>query len=349
MVHKQIIIVGLGLAGSILSWHLLKRNIPFIVIDKPDRFTSSKVAAGIMNPTVFRYLTLSWKAPGVFDEAVRFYRNFELETSQNVLHDITIARILSENEPVKWRSKLFLPGFDQFLEIADAIPHLEKTIDAPYGFGLVKNVAWLDTNSFLNFIRLELNRLGALVEETFIYDTLKIQEQHILYKDIKADKIVFCEGHAVSDNPWFNRLPFRPVKGEVLTLHIPELNTNQLLNKDVFILPLGNDLYRVGSTYDWNFVNDKPTNEARTYLTDKLVRFLRVPFELVDHQSGIRPAIADRRPVTGRHPLFKPLHIFNGLGSKGAMLAPSLAQKFINQLVNELIPDDETDTSRFKF
>ena len=56
------LIIGQGLAGTVLAWNLIQRGRSVIVLDREDESTSSKVAAGLINPITGRYLTKSWRA-----------------------------------------------------------------------------------------------------------------------------------------------------------------------------------------------------------------------------------------------------------------------------------------------
>jgi glycine oxidase len=112
-------------------------------------------------------------------------------------------------------------------------------------------------------------------------------------------------------------------------------------------LPLGNELYRLGSTYDWDDLTEQPTENAKNYLLEKLEAILNFSVTILSHDAGIRPAIADRRPVTGRHPSFSKVFILNGLGAKGVMLAPYVTEQLLNLLNENIAVDPEIDPSRF--
>ena len=74
-------------------------------------------------------------------------------------------------------------------------------------------------------------------------------EYGIEYKGITAKKIIFCEGMHAAINPQFSWLPFVPSKGEILKVKIEDFTNEAILNKQVFIIPLENNTFRVGSTY----------------------------------------------------------------------------------------------------
>lgn len=347
MPSTRFILVGQGIAGSILAYRLLQNNIPFVVIDKSELSSASKVAAGLMNPVVFRYLTLSWKCPKLFHQAEDFYRQFEAETGQAVYHPTNILRVFGQDEPERWKAKIMSPGFDELLDEAIPTQFASGSFLAPYGYGRVKNAAWVDTQKFVSLVRNMLIERSLLIEEQFDHQRLVLENDRVSYENLMADALVFCEGHLATHNPWFQFIPFRPVKGEVLTICVKDLKLDQVVNKDIFILPLGDDLFRVGSTYDWADLSEEPTSQAAETLTKKLKNILLLPFEVVEHQAGIRPAVADRRPVVGKHPIHPQLFIFNGLGAKGAMLAPAFSEDLLLQLLGKKEAESESDPKRF--
>ena len=347
MPSTRFILVGQGIAGSMLAYRLLKNNIPFLVMDKATLSSASKVAAGLMNPIVFRHLTLSWKCPKLFQQAESFYRQFDTETGESVYHPTNILRVFGQHEAERWKAKIMSPGFDELLDEAIPAQYESDAFHAPYGFGRVKNAAWVDTLKFVSFVRNMLRDKFLIIEEEFDYQRLVLENNGLRYENLSADAVIFCEGHLATHNPWFQFIPFRPVKGEVLTIRIKGLKLDQIVNKDVFILPLGDDLFRVGSTYDWADLSEETTPQAVATLTEKLKNFLLLPFEVVEHQAGIRPAVADRRPVVGQHPLHPQLFIFNGLGAKGAMLAPAFSADLCLQLLEKRDTERESDPKRF--
>ena len=75
---------------------------------------------------------------------------------------------------------------------------------------------------------------------------------------------------------------------------------------------------------------------------------LKVPFEITNQQAGIRPTVNDRRPLIGLHPEHPQLAVFNGMGTKGVMLAPFFADQFANFLESATPIDKEVDIARFK-
>jgi glycine oxidase len=77
------------------------------------------------------------------------------------------------------------------------------------------------------------------------------------------------------------------------------------------------------------------------YLTDK-------NYTIINQESGIRPTTRDRRPIIGTHQAFNKLHVFNGLGAKGYLLAPLLAKEFVTHLLTGAPLDPEVVINRIK-
>jgi glycine oxidase len=201
---------------------------------------------------------------------------------------------------------------------------------------------------FLEASREYFKKHNLLVEEIFDHQQLVITDKNIVYKKTSADKLIFCEGYKALENPYFSGLPFKLTKGEVLTIKAPFLKqTEKVINKGVFILPVGDDVYKVGATYEWADLTELPTEKGKAELVDKLKKVLRIPFEIVNHQAGIRPTVNDRRPLIGLHPKHSALAVFNGLGTKGVMLAPYFAQQLYSFLEENKALEEEVDIKRF--
>ena len=194
------------------------------------------------------------------------------------------------------------------------------------GFFLIKN------DSYLN--------------HKFDYANIEFRSEEIVWKNYSAQKIIFCEGYQSINNPYFNWLPFKLTKGEVLTVNFEKLELKHAINKGVFILPYDGD-YKLGATYNWDDLDEIPTEEGRNQLLKKASKFINDEIKVVNHQAGVRPTVIDRRPLLGVHHEHQQLAVFNGLGTKGVMLAPYFAHKMVDLLLkNEVLPN-EVNINRF--
>lgn len=344
MKHFDHIIVGQGLAGSVLALQLEGANKKVLVIDNPSLPSSSKVAAGIWNPIVFKRFTKSWEVDALLPEMFSFYFRMEKKWKIRFLHLRNIAKQFNEEqEKMLWVKKA---RQEMHAYMDEAIyPDHELTQN---DFSLVLNSGNIDVNKFLEATRSEFQNKKSLLPEKFDHALLELNAAGVKYKDYTASSVIFCEGSAVSANPFFNRIPCKPAKGEVLTIRCQGLNLQQIVNKGIFILPLGDNLFKVGATFEWADLSDDPTEKAKQELVEKLDKLLKLPYSIVAHESGIRPSSVDRRPVIGDHPQYPQLKIFNGMGTKAVMLAPYFAQHFIDFMEGRAPLNPEVSTARFK-
>ena len=155
-----------------------------------------------------------------------------------------------------------------------------------------------------------------------------------------------CEGAKALSNPYFNYLPFQPTKGEVLLINIDKDEPDQLLKHRIFLVPQGKGRFWAGATNDWDYPDEKPSQEGRSFLEDRLKDMLSVDFHIDKHQAAIRPTVKDRRPFLGAHPDYPQLFIFNGLGTKGASLGPYFAKQMADLLQQNKPVDPEVDVKR---
>jgi len=162
----------------------------------------------------------------------------------------------------------------------------------------------------------------------------------------EARRMIFCQRFQARENPWFGRLPFDPAKGEILTIRVAGLAERRVIHRGIWLAPLGEDLFRAGATYDRDNLDDRPTAVGRAEICVRLRRFLKRPFEVVDHRAAVRPIVLGRHPVMGRHPDFPQLGIFNGLGSKGALQSPFLAGQFAASFTGEREIEDSVDLQK---
>jgi len=212
------------------------------------------------------------------------------------------------------------------------IKNENKAIKAPFGFGRLSKTGWINTKALLEDYRDMLFRANQLIKERFDYDQLKFVEHGVNYKHISATNVVFCEGFGMRKNPYFKNLLMEEAKGELVTIHAPALKLKNVLKGPVFVQPIANNLYKVGATFNWDDKTSNPTAEAKNELLLKLETMIDVPYEVVAHEAGIRPTVKDRRPLVGVHKEHTQLAILNGLGTRGVLLAPSMAKELYEHL-----------------
>lgn len=328
------LIIGQGLAGTILAHTFLKHDKNIMVVNQTNENSSSKIAAGVYNPVTGMRMVKTWLADDLFDLVPTFYAEIEERLNEFFLVPRLIYKpfinIEQQNDLI---AKSADKEFKKYLSIA------ENSLDTFYkpfvknklGACLLKQAGNLKISPMLDSFQKYLKKENRYIEDVINFDELILQDDFVEWKNIKAKKIIFCEGHQATENPYFDWLSFSLTKGEVLIVKIPDLPEEHMFNKGFFILPRGNHEFYVGSSYGRE-INLIPSENARRMLTEKLDNLLNVSYEVIEHSVGIRPTVKDRRPFLGLHPEFKQIGIFNGLGTKGVTLGPYFATHFYEHL-----------------
>jgi len=338
------IIVGLGLSGLAVAEELEKRNKSFVVFEDNSQ-RSSYVAGGIFNPVILKRFTPAWNAAEQMEKALPFYGSLEEKLKVKLIHEWNIyRRFHSIEEQNDWFVALDKPKLSSFLH-PEIIKNSNPNLNAEFSFGKVLKTGNIATENLLNNYKSYLKEV--LTEERFEYPELKIEQDYFEYRGLRSKKIIFCEGFGLKKNPFFNYLPLRGNKGEYITIHSEELKVDFAIKSSVFLMPLGNNLYKAGATYDHIDKTPEITAGARERLVNELRKLIKCDFEVVDQVAGIRPAVSDRRPLVGSHPEIENMYCCNGFGSRGVLIAPVMANALINNILEKTSLDPEIDLARF--
>lgn len=340
------LIIGQGLAGTALGYRLEKEGKKIMLFDQPSQNQSSRIAAGLYNPVTGRKMVKTWIGELLFPMIEPFYGELEEVTERKFLNSRRIYRpFLSIEEQNEWMGHSCDPTIQPFIQKIFTESQYPELKD-PFGGVLLQMSGWLDLNSLLDAMTDYFE--GRLVEEEFLEEKLTKDSSGWTYDgSIHARNLVFCNGVAAKKSRYFSFLPFAPVKGEILEVE-QDFNPDFIVNRGVFRVPLGENKFRVGSTYTWHDLDEGPTLRARQELLEKLMEVVRVEVkEVTSHKTGIRPATKDRKPFLGKHPSDESVYIFNGFGAKGVSLIPYFSQQMVDYLLYSKPLSKEVDISRY--
>ncbi len=339
------LIIGQGLAGTVFAHHLLKHKKTFLVIDEGNAYTSSKVAAGMFNPISGKRMVLAWKTKELLLLAQNTYKEIENLLATNLYHKQNIYNVFAS---VKEQNDLSIRMDDEkFSAYLNINPILDEGIKQDLGAFEIKESGWVNLKLMIDLFTQYLMQNKQLLCEQFDYSLLKNINNKWHYKNTIADNIIFCEGYKNLHNPYFNWLPFVLCKGEILVIECKNIVQQKIIKKGIYIVPLGNNLYKVGATYQWNDLNEEPSEKGKQFLVEKLNELLHSEYKIVLHHAGIRPTTKDRKAMVGKHPKHVGMYIINGLGTKGTMLAPYLSNEIFEHIEYNKEIDDEINISRF--
>ncbi len=340
------IIVGSGLASIMFAEQLRLHNKSFIVISNRSQ-QASVVASGLYNPVVLKRFTATWNAATHLESALPKYIELEQLLGLKLDYVLPIHRVFNSiKEQNNWFLACDKPILTNFLN-PEIIPNTNSAVKAPFGFGAVNFTGRIDTQLLIEAYREFLLKRNQYIEESFEYKDLIENPEGVVYQSLKAKHIVFTEGFGIHKNPYFKYLPLEGTKGELITIHAPTLKLESILKSSIFVIPMGEDRYLVGSTYEWTDKTNDPTQKAKTELLEKLERLIDCEFEVVNQRAGIRPTVVDRRPLVGQHPNHKNMYVLNGLGTRGVLVAPSMAKALYNSIEKNTSLSKEIDINRF--
>lgn len=345
MKNVDYIVVGLGIAGISFCEQLEQRNLSYIAIDKAENGATFK-SGGVLNPTILKRFTAAWNASEFYPVAVDFFKDISKKLNYEVFLETPIYRILNNTEEQNnWVVASEKVGLRNFLQ-TELVKNPNPEIIAPYGLGRVLGAARIQKDDFLSLYKSYLHSTDRIIDEDFEYDQLFVEDKKMIYKDTTAGRIVFCDGPGALQNKFFPQHAIIPNKGEYLVVHIPNLKLEGLLKGPIYLIPIGNDLYKAGATYNREDATVATTESAREEIETKLQRIISCPYEVVGQTAGVRPTTRDRKPLLGS--LDKNLNVvfFNGLGTHGFLMAPYLAKLLCDNLELGTAIPSEMDIKR---
>jgi glycine/D-amino acid oxidase-like deaminating enzyme len=339
------LIIGQGLCGTWLSYWLQQQGASFLVLDENRGNSSTKVASGIINPVTGRRMAKTWLADELLPFAEHAYAALGKELEATL---ITPCDILD-----------FFSAPDRRLDFEKRAQQFESYLNWPtdehawlhffnysFGYGIVSPAWQADVQTMLQGWRARLLQTDSLLEEKYEPEALQILPDGIRYKNITAERMVFCDGTAAMEHHFFTSLPFAFNKGEALIISAPELPHEFIYKKTSTITPWKDGLFWVGSNYDREYTDDQPSTAFRQQTEQWLKHFLKIPFTVEEHLAALRPTTLERRPFVGFHPNHHQLGIFNGMGTKGVSLAPFFGKQLAENIVQKQPIMAEVDVKR---
>lgn len=342
----EYIIVGFGLAGMAITKELEDNGHSFVVLDNNSQ-VSSRVAAGVFNPVILKRFTPVWNADNQLNHLFPFYSDLKKRLGGDYLTYFNTLKVFKSIEDQNnWFMACDNPLLEKYLnpkilkEEINGIKHFN-------GFGEVKGTGRVFIKKALDDYIDYLKNKNLFLELPFVHNDLKISSNQVVYKNITAQKIIFAEGYGLKENPFFNYLPLTGTKGEMLFIKAPNLKLTEQIKSSLFLLPLTNDTYWVGATFNWSDKTTNPTQKAKDEMLEKLDSMITVPYKVISQFGGIRPTVKDRRPLVGRHPKHNNLIVFNGMGTRGVMIAPTVAKELYQHLEHNQTLSKEININRF--
>jgi glycine oxidase len=338
---QKILIVGAGLAGTLMAWELLKRKIQFQVWDNGSPSASS-VAAGMYNPLSFKRLVEVWNASPHMNAMQQTYEELQEFLGITVLHPTPIIRIFPNDQYRDLWQRRYDTGHDVAIWIGPALQAEEapEGIVAPYGFGVVRDAGWVDVAILIEAMRSFLNKEGRFRVKSWDMSTTH-----------NFDSVIDCRGVGAKEDLATEGLKLDADHGEILTIKSDTLTTDgKILNRVKWLLPTAHNTFKLGATYEWNVADSKPTEKGKIDLLESIAPILSEEiakdFTIINHESGLRPTSHDRRPFVGVSKYKKEIYILNGLGTRGVLIGPSVTNELASHILDGVELSKEINTKR---
>lgn len=349
--ESRILIVGQGIAGTIVSFKLLQKGISHKVIDNKHKYAATKAAAGIINPITGRNYVKSWMIDDLLPVAKSTYREVSKVLSFDYIRETTILRALhTPAQENKWFSAISKPGYADYIidntTPSKAYSHITQTASQ---YGQINQSFQVAIDKLITDYKKHLADNNNYIESNFMYELLSIHDNHVQYNNNPYDYIIFCEGYKGMENPFFADLPFQPAKGESFILEIEESIPDEILRDEIFLATIGGQSIWSGGSYRWDFEDDRPTDSFSMIWKEKLDKLLIVDYNIIEHRAGVRPAVKGRKPLIGTSSESNRLLMFNGMGTKATSLVPYWADHLLQHLMEGSPIDDQVNLSRFLF
>lgn len=321
-------IIGQGVAGTFLARELIERGKSVLVIDNDQRESSSRVAAGLLNPITGMRLRLAEGTHELLKNSKKLFAKLAGEHGKTLFTPIPICRIYdSEKEIALKATRHESPEYAALMS-----PNTPAGADIanPLGSFIISGGGWVDLPLLLDLEATWLRERGALVSgnaeaEEFLPESAGTG---VYWKNNYARTgVIFCNGYKAGHLPWFKKIPWQPAKGEIVDCQTDIESESRILNRDGWAIPLGGGIWRSGSTWEWKQLDEIPTPALGEELRAKLQKFFRSPANarLVEHRAGVRPCVRGNHPYCGTHPALAWCHLFGGLGPKGTFWGPTCA------------------------
>lgn len=347
MKSKRILIIGQGLAGSLLAWELSKTNTELVIVDNNHHQCASMVAAGLINPILGKRLKLTWNFSAFKESADHMYAELNQAFNRSFFISRPIQRLFITEE-----QKLYFESQREYWlkeGIIDSSNPQEKLfINSEFGKMTVLQGGYGLIPEILQSLKEYFEKKYGIIQEKIDYHDIHLSKNQATWKGEHFSHIIFCEGANILNNSWFNHLPFHPAKGEILHGTLPEdIRLQSILNKGQWLIQKDDLSCLTGATFQWDDLDDHITQQGLAELTNGISRIIDEKFIVTKQLAGVRLAMIDQRPIIGPHPDFPSCLIFNGFGSKGTLTIPYCARQMIDFIFNQRMIEKNLQIDRF--
>lgn len=322
--RAPLLIVGQGLAGTLLGHACERAGLGFEIADAGHAGASSRVGAGIINPITGQRIVKSRGIDALRGPALETYRELESVLGVPLVREMRVRRFFRDD------------GERRIFEKKCASGEL-----APYAGAADAEGFWIE-----GALRVDTAALIAAARERWLRAG-RLREERVRIADalVAHERVIACTGAGDDGGAAWGGVECTRATGDILRVAVDGLEPDVILNRGHWALPTGVGEARVGATYSRDGYD---AAAARAELERSAAELLSGrAFAVTAQESGVRVSSPDRYPIAGWTRTEPRLGVFNALGSKGALLAPWVARQWVAQLREGAAFASEVDAGRF--
>lgn len=354
---EHIIVVGAGILGASVGYHLAKMDCRVTLVDGQDQGQSTYAAAGILCPWLALRRKPAWHR--LTWAGVRYYATLIRELGVDGEQDTGYAPVgtLFLNEDVgalRWMERLARERRREAPEMGDIVllspretRELFPLLDDRYSSLFVSGGARVDGWALRNALLRAARRSGAMVlrgRASLAHENRRVYGVAIEGEVFRADTVVVTAG------VWANLLLYplgvtmrvRPKKGQILHFECRQLEAAGWpvvrAPGGFYIAPFAGGRIVTGSTHE-----DVPNLDLAP-TAGGMLELLRTALSLAaglkgcvwtETRTGLRPYTTGGMPAMGRVPGIDGLVVANGLGALGLSVGPYFGAQIARWLLGE--------------
>lgn len=336
MPDVDILIAGAGIAGSSAALTLSADRDVLVLDAEQPAAGASGAAAGLVNPLMGRKAKAVWR----IDEALDAFDTLLSEAhAPSVFSGGGVLRPTVEDKQVAF----FQEAAERYADFAtwlpaDTVQDRFPDVVTAGGALLISRGGAADVPAFVNALLAAARERGATLrtgtrvtgwEETDDAVRVEVLRANEATQSVTARHLLLAVGQGFPSLTALEALGLYGVKGQTLRVERPEgLGPLLPMSGRGYIVP-DSDTLILGSSYEHDFDDLSPSDEATQYIQQKTTQMLpAIETEpVLDVNVGVRVYAPDSNlPIVGPLPKHERCWVFTGLGSKGLLTAPLIAR-----------------------
>ena len=201
---EKILVVGQGLAGTLLSANLLQRGIDHSIVDNNHNTSSTLAAAGLINPITGRRYVKSWMIDELIESAIKTYQHLEALLDIHLINEREIIRsIQNPGQENDWESSTARPGYSEFTNDRKDAGDYNGVVNPAFQYRGIVNAYQINIADLIVAYRSFAKASGILIESKFDSSDQNLGQTPFYFNGKQFTKVIFCEGYQMMSNPFF--------------------------------------------------------------------------------------------------------------------------------------------------